>query len=154
MDLHLNKPSWQEEASKLREAAPGSILFLCVHNAARSQMAEGIARQLAPAGVSVYSAGSRPSRVHPEAVQVMREIGVDISGQRSKGLDEVPADQIEAVVTLCAEEICPLFLSRAMQVHWAITDPAAQTGDEATRLEAFRQARDLLRERLARVFEG
>lgn len=154
MDLHLHQPGWREEAETLRQAQPRSFLFLCVHNAARSQMAEGIARQLAPAGVSIHSAGSRPSRVHPEAVQVMREIGVDISGQRSKGLDEVPADEIEAVVTLCAEEICPLFLSRAMQVHWGIADPAAHAGDEAGRLESFRQARDLLRERLTRVFNG
>ena len=83
-----------------------SILFLCVANSARSQMAEGIARSLAPRALKVYSAGSAPSRVNRLAVQVMDEIGIDITRQTSKGIDAVPLKRVDLVVTLCAEEVC------------------------------------------------
>ena len=86
-----------------------SLLFLCVANSARSQIAEGLARRLAPPGVAVYSAGSEPGTINPLAVRVLAEAGVDASGQFSKGLDAVPLDEIDLVVTLCAEEVCPLF---------------------------------------------
>jgi arsenate reductase len=125
------------------------MLFLCVANSARSQMAEGIARSLAPAGVRVSSAGSEPSSVRPEAVQALGEIGIDISGQRSKGIDEVDVP-VEAVVTLCAEEVCPVWLGQAQRVHWGLPDPAAVTGPH--RLQAFRDVRDELRRRLEVVF--
>ncbi|MGZ8474575.1 MAG: arsenate reductase ArsC, partial [Candidatus Deferrimicrobiaceae bacterium] len=86
----------------MRAKRPRHILFLCVANSSRSQMAEGIARSLAPLGVKVSSAGSSPAPVHPRAIQVLKEIGIDISGHRSKGLDSIDAGSIDAVITLCA----------------------------------------------------
>jgi arsenate reductase len=136
------------------ETARRGVLFLCVANSARSQMAEGIARSLAPPAVMVWSAGSRPTRVRPEAIAVMREIGIDISGHRSKGVSEIPAERVGTVITLCAEEECPVFLGRAERRHWGLPDPAAVTGAEAARLEAFRRTRDELRGRLQRYFSG
>ena len=130
------------------------ILFLCVANSARSQLAEGIARTLAPPGVRVWSAGSKPTRVRPEAIEVLREIGIDITGHRSKSVDEIPAGEIGTVITLCAEEECPVFLGKAQRLHWGLPDPAAVTGDGAARLEAFRMTRDDLRRRLAEFFAG
>jgi arsenate reductase len=105
-------------------------LFLCVANSARSQIAEGVARALAPAGTTVWSAGSRPTSVRPEAVAVMREIGLDISSHRSKAVAEIPATEVDTVITLCGEEECPLFLGQARRLHWGLPDPAAVTGSE------------------------
>jgi arsenate reductase len=124
------------------------LLFLCVANSARSQMAEGIARSLAPAGLRVFSAGSAPSAVRPEAIEVLREIGIDISGHRSKPIPAVPADQVDTVVTLCAEEVCPVFPGAVRRLHWALPDPAAAAGPPAERLAAFRRVRDDLRRRI------
>jgi protein-tyrosine-phosphatase len=135
---------WEKEAAEIRAAHPRHILFLCVANSARSQMAEGIARSLAPAGMKISSAGSSPSRVNPLAVKVLAEIGIDISGQRSKSVNEVPASDVDVVVTLRAEEVCPVFLGKALRVHWGLPDPAAAGGNEAERLESFRQVRDEL----------
>jgi len=143
-------PRWLVEAAILRGLAPQSYLFLCVANSARSQMAEGIARALAPADVTVASAGSEPSRVRPEAIEALSEIGVDITGHRSKSVDDVPPEGVEAVITLCAEEVCPVWLGKAHRVHWGLPDPAAVEGDG--RLAAFRAARDELRRRLAVLF--
>jgi protein-tyrosine-phosphatase len=143
------EPAWMGEARSLRAAAPKHVLFLCVANSARSQMAEGIARALAPAGVKVSSAGSNPSSVRPEAVEALREIGMDISTHRSKGVEEIDPS-VDAVVTLCAEEVCPVWLGSAQRVHWGLPDPAAVVGEG--RLEAFRGVRDELRRRLALVF--
>jgi len=141
------------EASILRALQPRHLLFLCVQNSARSQMAEGIARFLAPAGVVVSSAGSSPATVRPQAIHVLGEIGIDITGQRSKAVEEIEAASVEAVVTLCAEEVCPLYLGDAVRVHWGLPDPAQAPGNEAARLEAFRQVRDELFRRLKLVFE-
>ena len=142
---------WRADAERLRARSPGHVLFLCVANSARSQMAEGIARALAPAGVRISSAGSEPSRVRPQAVEVLREIGIDISAQRSKGVDEIEPP-VDAVVTLCAEEVCPVWLGDAERVHWGLPDPAAVAGPEARQLEAFREVRDELVERLQVLF--
>jgi len=128
------------------------VLFLCVANSARSQMAEGIARSLAPPEVRVWSAGSRPTAVRSEAVAVLREIGVDISDHRSKAVSEVPAAEVDTVITLCAEEECPLFLGNARRLHWGLPDPAAVAGSEADRLAAFRRVRDELRRRIEALF--
>ena len=128
------------------------VLFLCVANSARSQIAEGVARALAPAGTRVWSAGSRPTRVRPEAIAVLREIGLDISSHRSKAVAEIPASEVDTVVTLCAEEECPLFLGPARRLHWGLPDPAAVTGSEEERLDAFRKTRDELRRRLEALF--
>jgi protein-tyrosine-phosphatase len=124
------------------------ILFLCVANSARSQMAEGIARSLVPPGIGVWSAGSNPRMVRPEAIAVLREIGIHISGYRSKGIPEIPAAKIDTVITLCAEEVCPLFFGKAERLHWPLPDPAAVEGPEETRLAAFREIRDELRRRI------
>jgi arsenate reductase len=115
-------------------------------------MAEGVARALAPAGVKISSAGSAPSRLNPLAVQALGEIGIDISGHHSKHVDEIPPDDVDVVVTLCAEEVCPVFLGKALRVHWGLPDPAAAGGDESSRLQAFRDVRDELRRRLTVVF--
>jgi protein-tyrosine-phosphatase len=129
------------------------ILFLCVANSARSQMAEGIARSIAPPGLRVWSAGSSPTRVRPEAVSVLKEIGIDISRQRSKAVAEVPASEIDTVVTLCAEEACPVFLGQATRIHWALPDPVA-AGTEDERMAAFRSVRDELRRRISGLIGG
>ena len=102
-------PEWLVEAAVLRALSPRGVLFLCVANSARSQMAEGLARFLAPPDVMVWSAGSKPTRVRPEAIAALAEIGIDISGHRSKSVSEVPADEIDTVITLCGEEECPVF---------------------------------------------
>ncbi len=141
---------WMDEVRRLREAAPRGYLFLCVANSARSQLAEGIARSLAPPDVWIGSGGSEPSQVRPEAIQVLAEIGIDISGHRSKSLDEAPQERVEAVVTLCAEEVCPVWLGQAHRVHWGLPDPAAVQGED--RLDAFRATRDELMRRLQALF--
>jgi len=131
-----------------------SLLFLCVANSARSQIAEGLARRLAPPGVAIYSAGSEPGTINPLAVRVLAEAGVDASGQFSKGLDAVPLDEIDLVVTLCAEEVCPLFPRSVRKLHWPLQDPAKATGTEEERLAAFRAARDQLSSRLETLFRA
>jgi protein-tyrosine-phosphatase len=136
------------------EPAPRGLLFLCVANSARSQMAEGIARSLAPPGVKVWSAGSQPTRVRPEAIAVLTEIGIDISDHRSKAVSEIPAVDIDTVITLCGEEECPVFLGNARRLHWGLPDPAAVEGHESVRLDAFRRIRDELRRRIAGLFEA
>jgi arsenate reductase len=100
----------------------------------------------------VFSAGSRPATLRPEAVRVLDEVGIDISGQSSKGFDRIPMDDIDAVITLCKEEVCPLFPRPVTSFHWPLEDPAAAEGGEEARLAAFRQARDELNERLRVVF--
>lgn len=148
----MNDVSWQAEATELKKHAPKHILFLCVANSARSQMAEGIARSLAPAGVTVLSAGSKPSKVNPFAIKALEEIGIDIRGHYSKSVDTIPPDGVEVVITLCAEEVCPVFLGKARRIHWALPDPAGHGASEAEQLQSFRDVRDELRRRLAVVF--
>jgi len=145
-------PEWLVEAALLRALRPRGFLFLCVANSARSQIAEGLARALAPEGIAIASAGSAPGTVRPEAVAVLAERGIDASGQRSKGMDSVDADRVEAVVTLCAEEVCPAWLHQALRVHWGLPDPAAVRG--AGRMDAFRAVRNELERRLAVLFEA
>jgi arsenate reductase (thioredoxin) len=101
------------------------ILFLCVANSARSQMAEGLARHLFGHAAAVQSAGSQPSRVNPWAIEVMREVGIDISGHASKSVSGVDPVSVDMVITLCAEEVCPAFLGQARRLHWPIPDPAS-----------------------------
>jgi arsenate reductase len=128
------------------------ILFLCVANSARSQMAEGVARSMAPEGTLVWSAGSHPTSVRPEAIAALKEIGIDISGHRSKSVQEIDPSLVDTVITLCAEEECPLFLGEANRQHWGLPDPAAVQGSAEQRLEAFRTIRDELRNRLSVLF--
>jgi len=140
---------WVSEALDLRALTPRGVLFLCVANSARSQMAEGIARHLAGPETKVFSAGSEPSLVHPLAIRVLDEIGLDIRGQHSKRANEIPADAIDVVVTLCAEEVCPVWLGETHRVHWGLPDPVAEGGEP---VPAFRTVRDELVKRLELLF--
>jgi len=142
------------EAAVLRALRPRHILFLCVQNSARSQLAEGVARFLAPPEVTVSSAGSSPAFVRPQAIQVLKEIGIDISGNRSKAIEEIDSGSVDAVITLCAEEVCPVFLGDAVRLHWSLPDPAKAPGDDEARLNAFRATRDELFRRLKLLFDG
>lgn len=142
-------PRWMIEAAVLRAIKPRSLLFLCVQNSARSQMAEGLARSLAPAGVTVASAGSSPAHVRPEATAALAEIDIDLSEHRSKSVDEFSGQEVDAVITLCADEVCPVWLGAAHRLHWGLPDPAAVKDDQEARLAAFRAARDVLGRRLA-----
>jgi arsenate reductase len=125
------------------------ILFLCVANSARSQMAEGLARNLL-SDVEVMSAGSRPSKVNPYAIEVLAELWIDITGQHSKSVDEIDPNRVDLVITLCAEEVCPVFLGRVRRLHWPIPDPASTdpslTPDEMR--TRFRAARDEIKAKI------
>ncbi len=125
------------------------VLFVCTHNSARSQIAEALLRRLGDGKFDAHSAGTEPGTLHPLAVEVMDEIGVDISGQRAKGLDACAGQHFDYVVTVCddARESCPVFPG-SEQVHWTIPDPSSTEGDADRRRQAFRAARDLLRERV------
>lgn len=127
-----------------------SVLFLCVANSARSQMAEGLARLRFGDAVRVQSAGSAPSRVNPWAVEVMAELGVDLTTHASKSVETIDAATIDLVITLCAEEVCPLSLSRAPRLHWPLPDPDRKQEDltDDERRHHFRVARDELRRRI------
>ena len=126
-----------------------AILFLCTGNACRSQMAEGFARTMLPAGWKVYSAGTIAAGVHPLTVQAMREAGVDISKQRSKTIEAIPAVEISHVVTLCgdARDRCPVFPRAAEREHWPIDDPISAAGGADAR-ETFRRVREEIRRRV------
>lgn len=127
-----------------------SILFLCVANSARSQLAEGLARKILAGRVRVQSAGSRPSRVNPFAIEVAREVGVDLAGHASKSVETVDPASVDTVITLCAEEVCPVFLGQARRLHWPIPDPASDDPSipREEMLERFRAARDRIGARL------
>ena len=135
---------------------PLRVLILCTGNSARSQMAEGLLRDLGGGRVEVASAGVSPTLVKPEAIAVMKEIGIDISDHRSKSVDEFKAEPFDYVITVCdnANRHCPIFPGKSRRIHWSIEDPAAVEGDEKTKLEAFREARDDLRERLSKFIVG
>lgn len=125
-----------------------SILVLCTGNSARSQMAEGIIRHLFGDRFEVFSAGTHPSLVRPEAVKAMAEIGIDISGHRSKSVEEFAGREIDYVLTVCdnARENCPYFPARTNVIHHSFDDPASVEGDEETRVAAFRIVRDQIRD--------
>ena len=122
------------------------ILFLCVANSARSQMAEGLARQLLGPDVEIRSAGSSPSRVNPLAIEALAEVGIDIAHHRSKSVDAIDAAGVDLVITLCADEVCPVFLGRAKRLHWPLPDPATASPELAP--QRFREVRDELRKRI------
>lgn len=127
------------------------VLFLCVANSARSQMAEGLARDLLGDLAEVMSAGSQPATVNPWAVKVMAENGIDISGQRSKSVDEFEPGELDLVITLCAEEVCPALPAGVKHLHWPIPDPATSLANQlsdAEMLDRFRRARDTLQTKI------
>jgi arsenate reductase len=119
-------------------------LFVCTHNSARSQMAEGLLRHLAGDDFEAFSAGTEATHVRPLAVEAMREVGVDISGQESETLDRYLGEPFDFVVTVCddANEACPVFPGAKRRLHWSLPDPSAASGTEEERLEVFRSVRD------------
>lgn len=127
-----------------------SVLILCTGNSARSQMAEGLLRHLAAEQVEVSSAGTRPVEVNPLAVEAMREIGIDISAQRSKSVSEFEGRRFDTVITVCdsAAEECPVFPGAPQRVHWSLPDPAAVSGSLEEKHRAFHDVRDALEQRL------
>jgi arsenate reductase len=129
------------------------VLILCTGNSARSQMAEGLLRHISGNRWEVFSAGTKPSHVRPEAIEVMKEIGIDLSGHRSKSVDEFAGQDFDIVLTVCdnARESCPFFPSRTRRIHWSIEDPAAVQGSEEVRRAAFRRIRDELGVRLRKL---
>jgi arsenate reductase (thioredoxin) len=130
---------------------PPHLLFLCVANSARSQIAEGLARSLFGSRAVVESAGSQPTRVNPYAIEVMTEIGIDLGTHRSKSVQDIDPSTIDVVITLCAEEVCPVFHGNVTRLHWPFPDPASN--DPALGrddlLARFRTARDAIRAKLA-----
>jgi arsenate reductase (thioredoxin) len=130
------------------------ILFLCVHNSARSQLAEALARTMVGERMLVFSAGSAPSFVHPLAICVLKERGIDASALRSKNVNEFANDHFDYVITLCAEQVCPVFLNSDKRLHWTLPDPAAVEGSETTQLIAFRHTAEDLTQRLEEFFNA
>jgi arsenate reductase len=148
-DCAGTSPAWPSPCRSGAAMPPTSILFLCVANSARSQMAEGLARKLFP-GVRIQSAGSRPSRVNPYAIEVLAEVGIDATAQHSKPVQDIDPASVDLVITLCAEEVCPLFLGQAEKLHWPIPDPASDdpslTPDQLR--ARFRAGREGIQQRL------
>jgi arsenate reductase len=120
------------------------VLFLCTGNSCRSQMAEGLLRDMASDRFDVQSAGVKPTGVNPLTVRVMAEIAIDISGQRSKPVEEMAGQPFDYVITVCdsAREACPVFPGAAKQLHWSFEDPAEAVGTESERLATFRRVRE------------
>ena len=129
------------------------VLFLCTHNSCRSQMAEGLLRDLAGDKFDVYSAGVNPTSVNSLAKKVMKEIGIDISGQQSKSVDEFLDKGFDYVITVCdnARQTCPFFPGNHELLHWNIEDPAATQGSDEERLMVFRKVRDQIRENIRQL---
>ena len=132
------------------------VLILCTGNSARSQMAEGLMRKMGGNNFEVASAGISPTQVRSEAVEVMKEIGIDISQHLSKDVDRFVADNFDYVITVCdnANERCPVFPGHAKRIHWSFADPAQVEGDEATKLSAFRTIRDQIKQRIATFIDS
>ncbi len=130
------------------------ILVICTGNSARSQMAEGLFRHHLGDRYEIYSAGTKPTRVRPEAIAAMREIGLDISSQRSKSVDEFLGQEFRYIITVCdsAKETCPVFSGKATRLHWSFEDPAAAAGSDDERQAAFRKVRDQIAARIREEF--
>lgn len=134
---------------------PQKILFLCVANSARSQMAEALARSLFDDACLIQSAGSSPTRVNPYAIQVLQEIDLEVADHSSKSVQDIAPQDVECVITLCEEEVCPVWLGEAQRLHWPIPDPDLKDPslEEEVHLAAFRQARETIRGKLERFHE-
>jgi len=129
---------------------PIRVLFLCTHNSARSQMAEGLLRHLGPQRFEVHSAGTEATEVRPLAIKAMTDMGIDISGQYSKTMDEYLGQQFDYVITVCdrANESCPIFPGDPERIHWSFRDPSAAEGSDEDQLKVYRQVRDEILGRL------
>ena len=132
------------------------VLFLCTHNSARSQMAEGVLRHLGNGEFEAYSAGTEATHVRPLAIRAMAELGIDISGQESKTLDRYLDEAFDVVITVCddANERCPVFPAKTTRIHWSFPDPSRATGSDDARLDVFRRVRDDVRRRIAAWIEA
>ena len=132
------------------------VLFICTHNSARSQMAEGLLRHLHGDRYDAASAGTEPGALHPLAVRAMAEAGIDISAARAKGIDSLGDARFDLAVTVCDEaaEACPMYPGAARHAHWSLPDPSRATGSEDERLEVFRTVRDEIRRRVEETFGG
>ena len=130
--------------------APPRVLFLCTHNSARSQMAEGLLRALSGGRVEAHSAGTEATAVRPLAIRAMAELGIDVYAQTSKTLDRYLGEPFDAVITVCddANESCPVFPGTRARLHWSLPDPSRATGSEAEQLAVYRRVRDALRRRI------
>ncbi len=128
------------------------VLFLCTHNSARSQMAEGLLRHLGGDRFEAFSAGTEATHVRPFAIKVMAELGIDISRQESKTLDRYLHDAFDAVITVCdeANEACPAFFGAKRRLHWSLPDPSKATGTQKEQVAVYRQVRDAIRARVER----
>jgi arsenate reductase (thioredoxin) len=128
------------------------VLFLCTHNSARSQMAEGLLRALGGERFEAFSAGTEATHVRPLAIRAMAELGIDISDQASKTLDRYLEQPFDAVITVCdqANEACPLFFGAERRLHWSFPDPSQAKGDETQQLAAYQQVRDAIRAHIER----
>jgi arsenate reductase len=148
--MQANQALVSRSCRKVRVMQKRTVLILCTGNSARSQMAEGLLRHDAGDRFDVESAGLKPGHVRPEAIAVMNEVGVDISGQRSKHVDEFAGQPFDYVLTVCdnANESCPVLPGQGQRLHRSFADPAALQGTEEERLAAFRRARDEIREYL------
>lgn len=126
------------------------ILFICTHNSARSQMAEGLLRHLGGDRFEVYSAGTEATHVRPLAIEAMAELDIDISGQQSKTLDRYLGEPFDKVITVCdtAAEACPVFLGAREQLHWSFPDPSQATGSLEDQRAVYRSVRDAIRARI------
>jgi len=126
------------------------VLFICTHNSARSQMAEGLLHRLGGEQFEVFSAGTEATFVRPLAIQAMAELGIDISGQKSKTLDRYLGESFDEVITVCdtAAETCPVFPGTSRRRHWSLEDPSKATGSEAEQLAVYRRVRDEIRARI------
>jgi len=131
------------------------VLFVCTGNSCRSQMAEGLLRHLAGDRFEVASGGTRPAGLNPEAVEAMKELGIDISHHRSKNVDEFVGQPLDWVITVCdlAKESCPVFPGAVSRLHWSFEDPAAATGSPEERWAVFRRVRDDIAERIREFIE-
>lgn len=140
----------------MEQAARKRVIFICTHNSARSQMAEGWLRELAGDRYEVHSAGTEATAVRPEAAAVMQEAGVDISSHTSKTLDEYIGQRFDYVITVCdqAAEACPVFPGGGQRLHWSFSDPSAAGGTGQERMEVFRAVRDSIRRRIEQELIG
>ncbi len=134
----------------VRDMRKKRVLFICTHNSCRSQMAEGMLRDFYRDYYEVYSAGTEPAGVDPYSIRVMSEVGIDISSQRSKSVDEFLGQDFDYVITVCdsAKKTCPVFSGTHKKVHWNLEDPAKAQGNEEERLKVFRDVRDQIKERI------
>jgi len=154
--MNTTTPATPAAPTTTAATAPVRVLFLCTHNSARLQMAEGLLRHLGGNDFAAFSAGTEVTCVHPLAIAAMEEIGVDITGHRSKSLAEYVGQPFDAVVTVCdrANAACPVFPGKTRRLHWSLPDPSTATGTEAEQFAAFRSVRDALAQLLPPFIAG